>query len=241
MKVKSLSRVRLFDTPRTAAHQAPLSMGFSRKEYWSGVPLPSLMLKLKLQYFGHLIRTASSLEKIPMLGKIEDRRRGQQRMRLLDGITDVVDTNLSKLWEIVKDREAWRVVVQFISVQFSCSVMSDSLRPHGLQHTRLPCPSPTPRATQTHVHHVSGAIQHLIPYRPLLLSSIFPSIGIFSNELAVLIRWPKYWSFSFNISPSNEYSGLISFRMDWLGLLVIQGTLKSFLQHHSSKALILQL
>ena len=126
--------------------------------------MPSLMLKLKLQYFGHLIRTASSLEKIPMLGKIEDRRRGQQRMRLLDGITDAVDMNLSKLWEIVKDREAWRVVVQFSSVQFSCSVMSDSLRPHGLQHARLPCPSPTPRATQTHVHHVSGAIQ---PSHPL--------------------------------------------------------------------------
>ena len=145
MKVKSLSPVRLFETPWTAAYQAPLSMGFSRQEYWSGVPLPSLMLKLKLQYFGHLIRTANSLEKILMLGKIEDRRRGQQRTRLLDGITDSMDMNLSKLWEIVKDREAWHVVVQFSSVQFNRSVMSDSLRPHESKHTRHPCPSLTPR------------------------------------------------------------------------------------------------
>ena len=82
---------------------------------------------------------------------------------------------------------------------------------------------------------------HLILCHPfLLLPSIFPSIRVFSNELALRIRWPKYWSFSFSISPSNEYSGLISFRMDWLDLLAVQGTLKSLLQHHSSKASILQ-
>ena len=74
----------------------------------------------------------------------------------------------------------------------------------------------------------------------LLLPSIFPSIRVFSNESAVLIRWPKYWSFSFNISPSNEHPGLISFRMDWLDFLAVQGTLKSLLQHHSSKASILR-
>ena len=82
---------------------------------------------------------------------------------------------------------------------------------------------------------------HLILCHPLLLlPSIFPSIRVFSNESAVRIRWPKYWSFSFNISPSNEHSGLISFRMDWLGLLAVQGTLESLLQHHSSKASILR-
>ena len=82
---------------------------------------------------------------------------------------------------------------------------------------------------------------HLILCRPrLLLPSIFPSIRVFSNESALRIRWPKYWSFSFSISPSNEYSGLISFRMDWLDLLAVQGTLKSLLQNHSSKASILQ-
>ena len=81
---------------------------------------------------------------------------------------------------------------------------------------------------------------HLILCRPLLLPpSIFPSIRVFSNESALRIRWPKYWSFSFSISPSNEYSGLISFRMDWLDLLAVQGTLKSLLQHHSSKASVL--
>ena len=82
---------------------------------------------------------------------------------------------------------------------------------------------------------------HLIVCHPLLLPpSVFPSIRVFSNESVLCIRWPNYWSFSFNISPSNEYSGLISFRMDWLDLLAVQGTLKSLLQHHSSKASILQ-
>ena len=81
---------------------------------------------------------------------------------------------------------------------------------------------------------------HLILCHPLLLPSIFPSIRVFSNETALCIRWPNYWSFSFNISPSNEHWGLISFRMDWLDLLTVQGTLKSLLQYHSSKASILQ-
>ena len=80
---------------------------------------------------------------------------------------------------------------------------------------------------------------HLILCRPLLLTSIFPSIRVFSNESVLYIRWPKYWSFSFSISPCSEYSGLISFRIDWLDLLAVQGTLKSLLQHHSSKASVL--
>ena len=82
--------------------------------------------------------------------------------------------------------------------------------------------------------------KHLILCHPLLLPSIFPSISVLSNESVLHIRWPKYWSFSFSICPSNEYSGLISFRMDWVGLLAVQVTLKSLLQHHSSKASILQ-
>ena len=93
--------------------------------------------------------------------------------------------------------------------------------------------------TQTHVHQTESVMpsNHLILCRlPLLLPSIFPSIRVFSTELVLCIRWPKYWSFSFSICPSNEYSGLISFRMDWLNLLAFQGTLKSLLQHHSSKA-----
>ena len=92
----------------------------------------------------------------------------------------------------------------------------------------------------TNVHPVDDVINHLILGHPLLLlPSIFPRIRVFSSESVLRIRWPKYWSFSFNISPSNEYSGLISFRMDWLDLLAVQGTLKSLLQHHSSKASIL--
>ena len=127
---------------------------------------------------------------------------------------------------------------------FSSSVVSDSLQTHGLQHARFPCPSPSlgacsNKCTQTNVHSVSDASNHLFLCRPLLLlASISLSIKVFSNELALGIRWPKYWSFS--ISPSNEYPGLISFRMDWLDLLEVQGTLKSFLRHHSSKASILR-
>ena len=94
---------------------------------------------------------------------------------------------------------------------------------------------------QTHIHLLVMPSNHLILCRHLfLLPSIFPSIRVFSSESVLYIRWPKYWSFSFGISPSNEYSGLISFRMDWLDLLAVQGTLKSLLQHHSSKASILQ-
>ena len=94
--------------------------------------------------------------------------------------------------------------------------------------------------TQTHVHWVGDASNHLILCCPLLfLPSIFPSNKVFSNESVLCIRWPKFWSFSFNISPSSEHPGLISFRMDWLDLLAVQGTLKSLLQHHSSKASIL--
>ena len=116
------------------------------------------------------------------------------------------------------------------SVQYSHSVLSDSLRPHWLQHTRPPCPSPTPGVYSNScplmisigVHHVYSCplvtpSNHLILCCPLLLStSIFPSIRVFSSESALRFRWPKYWSFSFNIRPSNEHSELISFRMDWL-------------------------
>ena len=95
---------------------------------------------------------------------------------------------------------------------------------------------------QTHVHWVSDAIQPSHPLSsPLLLPLIFPSIRVFSNDSVLHIRWPKYWSFSFNISPTNEHPGLISFRIDWLDLLAVQGTLKSLLQHHSSNSSALSL
>ena len=128
------------------------------------------------------------------------------------------------------------------SVQLSHSVMSDPLWPHGsCSKPGLPVPHQLLEFIQTQVHWVGDAIQPSHPCcLPLLPPSIFPSFRLFSNESALCIRWPKYWSFSFNISPSNGYSGLICLRMDWLNLLVVQETLKSLLKHHSSKASILR-
>ena len=123
---------------------------------------------------------------------------------------------------------------------FCCSVtvVSDSLWPHGRQHARLPRPSLAPSLLELVSIESVMPSNHLILCHPLLLLPlIFPSISVFSNESALCIRWPKFWSFS--TSPPNEYSGLISFKMDWLDLLAIQGTLKSLLQLHSSKASIL--
>ena len=129
----------------------------------------------------------------------------------------------------------------FISLVLSLSLVSNSLRPHRLQHARLP------------VHHNSWSLlrlmsmelvmpsNHLILCHPLhLLPSIFPGSMVFPKELVLCIRWPKYWSFSFRISPSNEYSGLISCRIDWLDLLAVQETFTSLLRQHSSKASVLQ-
>ena len=119
--------------------------------------------------------------------------------------------------------------------------MSNSMQLHGQQHARVPCPSPTLGVYSNSCIESVMPSTHLIFCHPLLLlPSIFPSLRVSSDESALHIRWPKYWSFSFNISLSNEHSGLISFRMDWLDLLAVQGTLKSLLQHHSSKPSILQ-
>ena len=125
----------------------------------------------------------------------------------------------------------WRIL------QFSCSGVSNSLRPHGLQ-ARQASLSITNLQSVLKIMSIKSGIpsNHLILCCPLLLPpSIFPSIRVFSSE-SVLIRWPKYWSCSFSIGPSNEYSGQISFRMDWFDLLAVQGTLRSLLQHHNSKA-----
>ena len=181
---------RLLRVPWTAGRSNQLIL----KEISSEYSLEGLMLKLKLQYFDHLMQRTDSLEKKTlMLGNIEGRRRRrQQRMRWLAGITNS------------------QSLLKFMSVK---SVMPSN---------------------------------HLILCRPLLLlPSIFPSIRVFSNvsswpKYFSSVRWLKYWSFSFSISPSNEYSGLISFRIDWLDLLAVQETIKSLLQHHSSKPSILQ-
>ena len=136
------------------------------------------------------------------------------------------------------DREAWHAAVQFSSVAQSGPTLCDP----------IDCSTPgflVPTNSQSLLKLMSIESvlpsNHLILCRPLLLlPSIFPSIRVFSNESALHIRWPKYWSFSFSISPSSEHSGLISFTMDWLDLLAVQGTLKSLVQHHNSKASVLQ-
>ena len=122
--------------------------------------------------------------------------------------------------------------VRFSSVAQSCRTLCD---PMNRSTPGLPVHHQLSEFTQTHVHRVGESCRAL-----LLLPSIPPSIRVFSNESILCMRWPKYWSFSFSISPSNEHSGLVYFRMDWLDLLAVQGTLKSLLQHHSSKASFLQ-
>ena len=133
----------------------------------------------------------------------------------------------------------WTLKPYRVSVQFSCSVVSDSLRPLAARQTSLSITNSWSPPKPMSIESVMPS-NHLILCCPLLLlPSIFPSIRVFSNESALSIRWAKYWSFSFNISPTNEHPGLISLRMDCLDLLAVQGTLKSLLQHHTSKASIL--
>ena len=133
------------------------------------------------------------------------------------------------------------------ALQFTCPVVSDTLQPHrshrpyGTRTSQASLSIINAQLAQNHVHRVGDATQPSHPLlSPLLLPSIFPSITFFSNESVLCFRWSKYWNFSFNISAFNEYSGLISFRMDWLDLLAVHRALKSLLQHHSSKAWILQ-
>ena len=138
---------------------------------------------------------------------------------------------------LLVNREKVDIGVQFSSVAQSCLTLHD---PMNCSMPDLPVHHQLLEFTKTHGHWVSDAISHLILCRPLfLLPSISPSIRVFSNESTLCVRRPKYWSFSFSICPSSEHSELISFGMNWLDLLVVQGTLKSLLQHHSSKTSIL--
>ena len=235
------------------------------KEISPGISLEGMMLKLKVQYFGHLMWRVDSLEMTLMLGGIGGRRRGRQRMRWLDSITDLMDVSLSELREFVMDREAWCAAIH--GVAKSRTRLSDWTEPNWRPyHPSLHCPAgcvishdwfclwkmallgddhflsekwdygcvlitwscwlfetPWTAAHQTSLSFTTSwsllkcmSIElvmpstHLILVHPLLLlPSIFPSIRVFPNESAPHIRWPKYWSFSFNISPSNEYSGLV--------------------------------
>ena len=145
-----------------------------------------------------------------------------------------VTENLSKKCELLQNVHCCCSVTQ------SCPTFCDPRDSQGLQHARLPCPSPSPGACSNSCAESMMPSNHLILCHLLLfLLSVISSVRVFSNELALCIRCPKYCSFSFSISPSNEYTGLTSFRIDWFDLLAVQGTLKSLLQHHSSKASIL--
>jgi len=136
-----------------------------------------------------------------------------------------------------KSERKTSIQYQFSSVTQSCPTLCD---PMNCSTPGLPVHHQLPEFTQTHVHRGVMPCSHLILCRPLLLlPPIPPSIRVFSNESTLRMKWPKYWSFSLSISPSNEHPGLISFRMDWLDLLAVQGTLKNLLQHHSSKVSIL--
>ena len=192
---------------------------------------------------------AGTLEKIPLLEPEPATERGERKLvsspPALQFPANALTCKIFFRSHLVgAGKICFRVVssviqIQFSSVHLSHSVVSDSLWPHESQHARPPCPSQLLEFTQTYVHRVGDAINHLILCHPLpLLPPIPPSIRVFSNESALHKRWPKYWSFSFNISPSNEHPGLISFRMDWLDLLAVWGTLKNLFQHHSSKASI---
>ena len=193
------------------------------KEISPEYSLEGLMQKLKFQYFGHLMQRVNIWKDSDAGINWRQRRSGWQRMRWLDGITNSVDMNLGKLRETVRDREAWCAAVpgveknwtrlsdwteKKLQVHFSCSVVSDSLRPHGLQHSRLPCPSPTPGAWSNSCP-LSGwchstISSSVIPFSSHLQS--FPASGSF--PMSVLhIRWPNYWSIS--ISPSKNIQ-------DWL-------------------------
>ena len=186
-------------TPWTVAHQAPLSMGFSRQEYWSGLPFSSA---------GDLLVQESN----PGL------RHCWQILRQLSYEGSSVPTREAQWGYVCK----YRFSITFSSVQFSCSVVSNSLWPHELQHARPPCPSPAP-GVQSDSRPSSQWCHPAISSSVVPFSSCSQSLlaSESSNESTLHMRCPKYWSFSFSIIPSKEIPGLISFRMDWLDLLVL--------------------
>ena len=206
--MKLFSRVRLFVTPWTLAHQAPLSMGFSMQVYWSGLPFPTPgdlpNPGMELAYPASLLHCRQILYCWAP---------GDSPYNT-EYYISIIIVQLPSCVQLLAT--SWTVACQ---TSLSCTIFQ-SLPKFMSIESLMPS-------------------RHLILCHPLLLlPSVFPSIRVFSNELAVHIRWPKYWSFSFSISPSSEYSGMFSFKIDWFDLLAVQGTLKNLLQYHSLKASI---
>ena len=234
------SCVWLFVTLWIVACQTPLSMRFSMQEYWSGLPFPSpgdlwdpenesvsyvSYVGRQVLYHWEALNTDYVISKAFFFLSVP------RLQRLFKPL-------LRTLMYLFKEEGAYLVVL-ICSVQFSDSVVSNSVTPWTTAcQVSLSITSSRSLLKLVSFESVMPS-KHLILCLPLfLLPSVFPSIRVFSNESALHIRWPKYWSFRFSTSPSNRYSGLISFKMDWLDLLAVQETLKSLLQHHSSKASI---
>ena len=253
--MKSLSRVRAFATPWTVAHQAPPSMEFSRQEYWSGLPFPSPgdlpnSVHIQMHTHTHTQKWNTNLMK-PCPYNI---RCTVMFSFLLISVDQSTPRWLHHSLMNLTSYRKYFVFSKFLSKSGYTWVANHTFQFSSFQllsHVWL-FATPWTAACQASLSitdsqsllklmfiESSMLSNHLILCRPLLLPPS-TSIRVFSNELVLCIRWPKYWSFSFTISPCNEYSGLISFRMDWFDLLVVQGTLKSLLQHHSSKASIHQ-
>ena len=204
----------------TEVHQAPLSKGFSRQEYPGDLPNPGI--KPRLPHCRLILYCLRHQGSPRILKRVAS---------LLQGIFPTQESNRGLLncrWILYQLSHRIRSVAQ--SYPTLCDPMNRSMPGLPVHHQLL-------EFTQIHIHRVSDAIQPSHPLSsPSPLAPIPPSIRVFSIESTLHMRWPKYWSFSFSIIPSKEIPGLISFRMDWLDLLAVQGTLKCLLQHHSSKA-----
>ena len=249
-----LSQVQFFGTLETVAHQAPLSIGFSRQENWSGLPcsppgdLPDPGIEPTLLCLLHW-----QVGSLPLMSSGSLNSNGKEQIIVLPQQSIFFPPKLeSYLW--IKSsflrRDDWTYFSLLLSIWFLVSVVNSV---HSLCHVQLfATPGTAGSQTSLSITNTWSLLtlmsvelvipsNHLILYHPLLLlPSIFPRIRVFSKESVLCIRWPKFWSFSLSISPSNEYSGLIYFRIDWFDLLTLQGTLGSLLQNHSSKASILQ-
>ena len=225
MCAQLLSCVWLFAILWTVDCQAPLSMGFSRREYWSGLPFPRS---------GHLPDPWIEYVSSALVGGFFTTEEAKEAILYHWGNPDIV-------LRVIKVKYNTFILTrfQFSSVQLLSRVQLFATPWIAVLQASLSITNSRSSLRLTSIESMMPS-SHLIHCRPLLLlPPIPPSIKVFSNESTLRMRWPKYWSFSFSIIPSKEIPGLVSFRMDWLDLLAVQGTLKSHLKHHSSKALIL--